>query len=61
MKGVAPIRRTTKYLSNSPLAFKPRVKVGLWIKLYFSRKLKTQYFTVFHVTWIGKCRRKFLS
>ncbi|XP_023336118.1 probable 28S ribosomal protein S25, mitochondrial [Eurytemora carolleeae] len=27
MKGIAPIRRTTKYLSNSPLTFKPRVKI----------------------------------
>ena len=27
MKGVAPIRRTTKYLNATPLVFKPRVKV----------------------------------
>jgi len=27
MKGVAPIRRTTKYLNSSPLVFKPRVKI----------------------------------
>ena len=27
MKGVAPIRRTTKYLTNCPLVFKPRVKI----------------------------------
>ena len=27
MRGIAPIRRTTKYLTNCPLVFKPRVKV----------------------------------
>ena len=27
MKGVAPIRRTVKYLNASPLIFKPRVKI----------------------------------
>jgi hypothetical protein len=27
MKGVAPIRRTTKYLASCPLVFKPRVKI----------------------------------
>ena len=27
MKGIAPIRRTTKYLSNCPLVFKERVKI----------------------------------
>ncbi len=27
MKGISPIRRTTKYLTATPLVFKPRVKV----------------------------------
>ena len=27
MKGISPIRRTTKYLNSTPLVFKPRVKV----------------------------------